>query len=88
MKVVAFITDSKAVDRIIDHLSFGLWPRSRRRRMSSNRSRSWRPRSGRNIFKDIWFREASRVYRLLGDFPVVPNEDLAGGPASQPFLRS
>jgi hypothetical protein len=93
MKVIAFIMDYAAVDRIIDHLKLTFAAEKPqpcsphgfhegRRPMSSSRLRSWRPRSGRTMFRDRRFHERRDVYRLLGDFSVVQEEDSAERPPS------
>ena len=40
----------------------------------------------RSIFRDRRFRDGRDVYRLLGDFSVVRNDDLAGRRELRPFL--
>jgi hypothetical protein len=76
MKVVAFITDYAALDRIIDHLNLTFVTEKP-------------PPSRVAIEVGLMMAEAgAEVYGLSGDFLVVRNDDSAGQPPLWPFPYS
>jgi|GEM_PF-1319039 len=84
MKVIAFITDYQAVDRIIDLLKLTfVAEKPPLARVFEQVALAAEER--RSIFHDRRFRDGRDVYRLLGDFSVVRNDDLAGRRELRPF---
>lgn len=85
MKVVAFITDYQAVDRIIDHLKLRFVAEKPPPSYVAEQVALIAAEGRRSIFKDAGFRWGTEVYRLSDGLSAVRNDDGAGGPVSRQF---
>ena len=86
MKVIAFITDYQAVDRIIDHLKLTFVAEKPPPVLGL---RTGRPLGGRGrggVFLTDDFKRRRRLFVFRGGFLAVRNDKVAGRPCSQPFF--